>query len=254
MSSLPTPKEAFLIKYGPDRHRDRLIDKARKEGTRPPTSMLSSPLLNHSKQDEIVKEFGSKMTGPILRNHSDPSPFVIDHHIETSAEIHDALSRIDVKLSNNQMKRALDLEMPRQYDTEKYMKSGNMTPDVVDHLVKKYPETTEHIVAAASRIGKTQDFLDPIIKHASSDWVIKSALRSSFDEPLPTHIVDKLVDSNNPQAHVAATKYYPMELKPHHIDKLIHTIGQNRDNYAGHMPDAMRTHLTCLLARHKRGE
>lgn len=248
MSSPPTQKEAFLIKYGPDQHRDRLIDKARKEGTRPPGSMLSSPLLDHSKQDAIVKEFGSKMTSLILRRHPDPSPFVIDHHIETSAEIHDALSSRDAKIDPDQMKRALDLEMPRQYDTEKYMKSGNMTPDVVDHLLRKYPETAEHIVAASSRIGKTQDFLDPIIKHASSEWAIKSALRSSFSShvPLPSHIVDKLVDSNNPEAHVAVTKHYPMYLKPHHIDKLIDTIGQNRDNYAGHMPDMMRTQLTKL--------
>lgn len=236
MSSPPTQKEAFLIKYGPDQHREKLLDKARKEGTRPPSSILSSPLLDHSKQDAIVKEFGSKMTGLILRRHPEPSPFVIDHHIETAAEIHDALSSRDAKISPDQMKRAIDAEEPRQYDTEKYMKSGSMTPDVANHMLQKYPRTTEHIERAASRFGKSQDFLDPIIKHSPSEWIIKAALRRSYPshEPLPSHIIDKLVNSSNPEAHVAVTKHYQMDLKQHHIDKLTHEANTNWNKYIGH--------------------
>lgn len=222
MASMPTPKEAFLIRYGRDHHRDNLIDEAIKNKKPPTKLVLGSPLLDRDRQMKLLHNFGHVIAPTIVRNNPNPAPEIIDSHIDHAADIHTHLARSNSgKVTPEQLKRAIDHESPDSYDTDRYITNGTMTPDVAAHLMRKYPSKTADIIHSIRRNNKEDEFIPHIIDHASLSYDIADAIRGRHgNHEIPDRIIDKLVNSKNPEAHEAAG-VFGSSLKVHHLDKMI---------------------------------
>lgn len=218
---MSTPKEAFLIKYGPDHHRDSLIDAA-VENKKPPAK-LGSPLLDRDRQMKLLHNFGHAIAPTIVRNNPNPAPEIVDIHIDSDVDyIHTHLSRTrQGSVTTEQLKRAIDHESPDTYDTDRYVASGTMTPDVAAHMMRRWPSKTSHIVDAVRRANKEDEFIPHIIDNAHHSYDIADAIRGRHGNyEIPDHIIDKLMNSKNPEAHKAAG-VFGSSLKAHHLDKMI---------------------------------
>lgn len=201
------PKEKFLVKYGPDKHREALIQKAKDEGVRPKGIVFGSPALSHEMQNEMLKEFGHSVGYMIMQRNPSPSKEIIDYHIANSEDPHWNLSRVANHVTHDQIKKAIDVVRPSRQDIERYMTSGQFDYDHAVHYLKTQERpgagATHDLRVAADNTNNLHKFLPAIIDHGSSAHQISTAVHQAHSDEIPDHIIDRLVKSDNQHANEA---------------------------------------------------
>lgn len=220
-------KQSFLVKYGPDHIRDTIIETHASKGIRPPGALLSSPMLSHKQQDELVDRFGVSTAMIIGRRNHDPSKKVLDSVSQNCSDSHRILSR-SKNATKEQIHTALKHNEPYRSEIQDYLESGKFDKDHLSQMVDHYPESVRTLAIGNHEKPHLRDHvMSLVINHSKSSYYIREAAHIRYQDDPPKHILDQLVNSDNDHAVASAGDYFRHSLSADHL----HTLIDKKDYY-----------------------